>query len=244
MAMTWGFGASQDARAFLTPGDDTCAMADDKLVTRLVRMAQGTWESTFRAVWYDPDNARDPTQTRCVYADTITAAQVFSENPEIGERVGALLKDRIVLIGASHSFTPDRHVIPHVGSIPGVFVHAMAADNLITDQANYSRPAPGLLLALDWSDFVEILLTAALILLMWNASVMAAQAGADNTTRFRILSGTALFGLLVVIAVLLVERLALHWPAPNVIGVAALAASLFLLLEQHSRNEETKATKT
>jgi hypothetical protein len=61
--------------------------------------------------------------------------------------LGALFKDRAVMIGADIRGAPDLVQSPVHGQIPGVFLHAMALDNLIAlGPDGYWRPMPTLAL--------------------------------------------------------------------------------------------------
>jgi CHASE2 domain-containing sensor protein len=233
LAMTWGFGASKAMRPFVAGDDQACLMPDQKLSTRVRRVVEQAAGGLFRAAYYDADRARDAAETRCVYSDTVTAAQLLNPAQQDETALAALIKNRVVLVGAAHSFTDDMHIIPHVGRVPGVFIHAMAVDNLITDQDRYTRPPPPLIYDLDWADAIEILLTLALIGVMWQAHLVAMK-HEDKGERRRILWTGAAVGVGVIIVTLGAERAVLHWPPLNVFGVAVLAFSVFALLEQHS----------
>ncbi|WP_337998007.1 CHASE2 domain-containing protein [Oleispirillum naphthae] len=71
-----------------------------------------------------------------------------------------LLRERMVLIGGSLSGEQDIAHSPVFGDVPGVYVHAMALDNLMTLGSRYYRPWPGLWGGLGWNDLIEVLLLA------------------------------------------------------------------------------------
>lgn len=72
-----------------------------------------------------PRAAADPRE-RCPYTLTVHEEQL--DDPEIA----ALLADRVVLVGANLVGLNDLASNPVNGQIPGVYVHAMALDNLMT----------------------------------------------------------------------------------------------------------------
>jgi CHASE2 domain-containing sensor protein len=232
LALTWGFGASERTTWFNAPSHD-CTMPDRSLLTSARVAFEQAWNAVFRAA--RSSIGRDAAETLCIYSDTVSASQIL--NPVMAqqqeERLRQLIEHRVVLVGASHSFTSDFHKIPHVGRVPGVYIHAMATDNLITQQRDYIRPPPDLLFDLDLADVAEILLTIALIVIMWNAHLAAQKAGDKRAAR-RVLWGGAAMGVLVIVTMLVVEPVMLNWPPLNVFGVALLVASVVAMFEQHS----------
>lgn len=232
--VTWGFGASPAARAFAASGDEKCFMPDDGVWTRISRALSQAGGAAVRAAAYEQTGA-DTTETRCVYSDVITASQLLNPRPETEPLIDSLIRDRVVLVGAAHSYTTDFHNIPHVGRVPGVMIHAMAIDNLITDQDRYTRMPPQLVFDLDAADAVEIVLTIALIMIMWRAQLMA-KARDDKAASARILWTGAGICVALIVVLTIVELTFLHWPPLNVFGVAAMAFSVVALLSQHAES--------
>ncbi len=96
----------------------------------------------------------------CTYHPVIRAEWLLS--PETyGINLDALqnlLHDRIVLIGADFAAIQDHGYSPVFGKVPGVMVHAMALDNLISLGESYKQPWPSLLNGrISLSDVVEIM---------------------------------------------------------------------------------------
>lgn len=81
------------------------------------------------------------------------------ESPEFGPEAEHLIRGRIVMVGLHQALTGDRYVSPVHGVVPGVFVHAIALDNLLADGAHALHPAWSLPGHLDAGD----VLTAAYI---------------------------------------------------------------------------------
>jgi CHASE2 domain-containing sensor protein len=209
-------------------------MPNDTIWTRVTHVAERAAGGLFRAALSD-DSKLDTAESLCVYSDTVSAGQILNPQQQDEEVMRNLIKDRVILIGAGHSFTPDYHTIPHVGRVPGVFIHAMATDNLITDQDGYTRPPPSLIFDLDWADFIEILLTISVIVIMWQAQLFSRK-HEDKGVRRRILLAGAGAGVLIIGVTLAVERMVLHWPPLNIFGVAVLAFSVVALLDDHSKD--------
>jgi hypothetical protein len=90
----------------------------------------------------------DPTRRRCVYIDSISAADLGDSRrfraPEGGAALdvaGTFLKDRIVLLGVDLPQSSDRFRSPINGEVPGVYMHAVAAENLLTFGDGFPRPS-------------------------------------------------------------------------------------------------------
>jgi hypothetical protein len=109
-----------------------CTLFGDGFLARLGAAANMLWRSFFDGVneWLEPRQA-------CFYPLTIRAEQLADlDDP-------SLLAGRVVFYGADVSAIPDQHLSPVHGLVPGVFVHAMALDNLLTYGRNYFRD-PGI----------------------------------------------------------------------------------------------------
>ncbi|MBW8733399.1 MAG: CHASE2 domain-containing protein, partial [Asticcacaulis sp.] len=88
------------------------------------------------------------------------------------DRIETLLRDRLVLVGAKYNAGADWQSSPVQGNLPGVFVHAMALDNLLTRGEGYRKVAHSWL---DLSNWVETLLLFVLLLLT-NGGLLAHRA--------------------------------------------------------------------
>lgn len=76
----------------------------------------------------------------CPPVDTVHASVFFDPHPaQHGDEISPLIKDRIILVGASLSGARDLIETPTHGKQPGVYLHAMALDNLLTLGDNYYR---------------------------------------------------------------------------------------------------------
>ncbi|MCW1935117.1 CHASE2 domain-containing protein [Pseudomonas sp. MDMC_285] len=92
--------------------------------------------------------------------------------------VAEVLRGKHVLLGAHIRGIPDFVSSPVQGLLPGVYVHAMALDNLLTQGHSYWRAAPDGWLGVSLSDWLEIaLLLLAGLVALWIPSQPAAKGG-------------------------------------------------------------------
>lgn len=89
---------------------------------RLVGAAGLTWDGLFSGI---DEQIQDQRRQRCAYTLTVFEEQL--DDPA----VAAVLKDRVVLIGTRLSGLSDQVMSPVHQQIPGVYLHAMALDNLM-----------------------------------------------------------------------------------------------------------------
>lgn len=238
LSLTWGFGSSPlsaEVNGFSDAGHPQhyCMRQGDGLAARLSVSGSETWGAFTRGL-NPPDAARrDLAEARCIYTDNLNAATVMAGADY--EALEKLLKDRVVLIGASHRESNDLQSIPHIGVVPGVFVHAMALDNLIEQGRDFTRPPPDGFLRLDFGDMIEILLTIILFCSVWIIDrkldirdIRGSKAPGERRKR-RAIAIAAYVGLGVtfVLATAALEHWILHWPPLNVVGIIALIAVVF-----------------
>jgi hypothetical protein len=108
----------------------------------------------------------DSAQARCPYSFTLSASDLEVSTAEDRALLAELLHDRLVLVGANITSTGDLVQSPVHGKIPGIYLHAMALDNLITRGMDYDRePANLLNVEVNWLDLVEIALLGLIALL-------------------------------------------------------------------------------
>lgn len=103
----------------------------------------------------------DSAQERYPYTLTLTATDLEVTNPADQALITELLRDRLVLVGARIASTGDLVESPVHGLLPGVYLHAMALDNLINAGMDYEHePAnfPGL--PFNWLDLLALGLLA------------------------------------------------------------------------------------
>jgi CHASE2 domain-containing sensor protein len=235
LSLTWGFGASPQAAALSgREASGECVMRDTRFLTRLGVSLRESLGAFGRAFLYSERG--DSAEARCIYTDTFNAATLLQGANDAA--LEPLVRGRVVLVGASHRQSADLQAIPHVGVVPGVYVHAMATDNLIEQESRFHRPPPEGVLALDFADLVEILLSIGLFVTVWLLfrAVERAVAGtteAAQARRRRLLWAGAVTLAIVLAAAAAAIEYALHWPPLNVLGVIVLAAVVFGYIERH-----------
>ena len=221
LSLLWGFGASSVMRDAM-PTPEACALRDTGVAARLRASLRNTWLAFI---------GRTPPS--CVYSDTLNAATLLTQADPDG--LTSLIKGRIVMVGTSYREAGDLQDIPNVGKVPGVYVHAMALDNLIENGARYTRPAPDVwgLGALSWPDVIEIVMGLTLYGAAWyifDRRPKAERSAAGSLATF------AVFGLALVIAAAFLEN-TLHWPPLNILGVLVFVFAIFEYV--HRRREKS-----
>ncbi|MDP3638753.1 MAG: CHASE2 domain-containing protein [Azonexus sp.] len=134
----------------------------------------------------------------CPYSNTLSVYSLWNES---SEDVEALLKGKFILYGGAFIGTDDWLKSPVHGTIPGVYLHAMALDNLLVFGERYKRVAEHVL---SW-DALDLLLGDALIIglgVAWYLMIVhfrRIRAGRLNQSYVRVSRGqiTAYFTLLV-----------------------------------------------
>ena len=83
------------------------------------------------------DNPLKSAKLRCPYTQTLTVAHLLGSSGDAD--VGRALKGGAVFYGAAFNLTGDRVTSPVFEELPGVYLHAMAYDNLLTLGSDYKR---------------------------------------------------------------------------------------------------------
>lgn len=81
----------------------------------------------------------DADKPLCVFHETIRAGELASTTTQEDARLRRLIEGKILLIGTALSDSNDLVLSPLHGRIPGVYLHAMALDNLMTFGQGYAR---------------------------------------------------------------------------------------------------------
>lgn len=108
------------------------------------------WQAIF---WKFGDSA----PASCAYTLTLKASALEANSPEDRALLRQMLGDKLVLVGAEITSAGDLAQTPVHGLLPGVYLHAMALDNLVTYQDTYQRdPQPYAWLSISWLDLVQL----------------------------------------------------------------------------------------
>lgn len=75
----------------------------------------------------------------CVFHHTLYLREMLYPNESQSSRLDRLLSHRVVMIGSAFSYSNDIVFSPLHDRVPGVYLHAMALDNLITHGPDYAR---------------------------------------------------------------------------------------------------------
>ena len=94
--------------------------------------------SLLESIWATLTRGPMATKLTCPYTRTISAAHLLNHESNDTD-IRDALKDRTVLYGAAFRLTGDRVDSPVYAELPGVYLHAMAYDNLVTFGRDYKR---------------------------------------------------------------------------------------------------------
>jgi CHASE2 domain-containing sensor protein len=121
ISLTWGLDPARtglDWRAAGKPGQSYC------------RPDHSGWEllpTGLRQLIYG-----DASEPVCVFHETLRASELSQTTPEEDARLRATLEGKYVVLGLALSGSNDQVLSPVHGRIPGLYLHAMALDNLLT----------------------------------------------------------------------------------------------------------------
>ncbi|WAC47224.1 CHASE2 domain-containing protein [Asticcacaulis sp. SL142] len=157
-SVVWGAGLKPFAKT-AEPADDGIAL--QHIINRASRVTPVCAE---RHLWRQIDTAlrnhSETTETACLHSLNAPYHDVAGVLPS--ELVHKLLHNRLVLVGIKDVAGADWILSPVHGNVPGVFLHAMALDNLIKWGPGYRQISGGVF---DKSDFIETGLLWALLIL-------------------------------------------------------------------------------
>ncbi|HEY1542836.1 MAG TPA: CHASE2 domain-containing protein [Xanthobacteraceae bacterium] len=158
MEVVWGLQPAK-ANCDNALGTDDSRWCSDVSSNPLVRLVQLFIAALIPKEW----RPLDP--MRIEYHATIAADDVMDGGQQA--RLGPLLTGKIVLYGAHIALLPDKISSPVHGEIDGIYIHAMALDNLMTFGRDYVHQAPGRdAFRKPWTEFQPTLLMAMLSVLV------------------------------------------------------------------------------
>lgn len=182
----------------------------------------------FQAVFW---KMADTSQSRCLYNFTLSASDLEASTTQDRALLAELLRDRLVLVGANITSTGDLVQSPVHGKVPGIYLHAMALDNLVTKGMDYERePADLLNFNINWLDLTEL----ALIGLIAFFKALHERNSASEFTEPRVSRLRAVISFLVPIALVVLVLVLLsywlhrlHYTPVNVLAVLMLSLAIF-----------------
>lgn len=136
LIVRWGTFAPGFQKPFYAAGSCQRATRDDGEVGPLPRFAQAFQQLALGAIFDVRTDAKPEISRPCPAVPVIRADALLDGDPRA---LGALLRDKAVFLGASVAGVPDWYTSPVHGRIPGVVLHAMALDNLLTAGPRYAK---------------------------------------------------------------------------------------------------------
>lgn len=129
LAITWGAREAEHGIAWTGPAEDSDSMKS------YCRSAQ-TWREMvpggLRGLLMDHHE-----KPICVFHETLLAQDLATNSDEEEKTVHNRIHGKTVMVGGAFAESRDYIVTPLHGRIPGVYLHAMALDNLLTYGENY-----------------------------------------------------------------------------------------------------------
>ncbi|HEY9043464.1 MAG TPA: CHASE2 domain-containing protein [Rheinheimera sp.] len=165
----------------------------------------------------------------CPYHITINAAQLRANDTSAKQLFTELIQDKYVFLGAYIQGAKDSILSPVHGNVPGVYLHAMAFDNLLTYGERHYRPSHEIFGNVDINDLVDSLFFICFMLLR-DAPVSPSE-NTNTKSRIRWYHTWRLAALLAVAMLLtsLFFAVVLHYEPINWLGLSVL----FLAISYH-----------
>jgi hypothetical protein len=113
----------------------------------------------------------------CVFHHTLYPADLATGSQAEDEQLGARLRGGVVMVGTALQGSNDRVISPLHGSVPGVFMHAAALDNLLHYRDAYKRD-----MHLGWNRTMLLLLVGLFVMMMVIAGGEKLKAGLPKPT--------------------------------------------------------------
>ncbi|WP_095144551.1 CHASE2 domain-containing protein [Pseudomonas sp. Irchel s3b6] len=220
IAIQWGLELAPEQARIANTAD--CSTVDGFFSQTLKQLAEAIF-------WKLGKSA----QASCPYSLTLTASDLEVSEPQDRALIAALLRDRLVLVGAHITSTGDLVQSPVHGKLPGIYLHAMALDNLLSEGMSYKHEPDSLpRMDINWLDLVEIALLVLIVVLKALHEHRAAKHRTLTPWRrweIRFFHSPCPSWLLVM-TVLTVASIALYFAnitPVNVLGIAVLSLVLF-----------------
>ncbi len=159
----------------------------------------------------------------CPYHRTISANHLLNS---IGDRdVENAITGKTVFYGAGFRFTGDRIESPVYGEMPGVYLHAMAYDNLLTFGRNYKRA--------ERSGWISHLIDGLLLIMATGVLVFLRPSPQEDTATLESFIKTIKKSTVGVSGAIFILYLASMW---GLDGICIAIASLYVLLRFFQKN--------
>lgn len=232
LALQFGTGASD----LFAPGCRKSQQAGSFLSRLAISLNYLAAELAGDLAWWDPGYGEGQW---CPSVDALSVnafAKLEADDPELAR---SLIENRFVFYGADITGIPDQTHSAVIGSVAGVFSHAIAADNLLRYGASYWRD-PGDFRGVPLDRLTELAITTLLLLYGWGLAnrahrILPAPAPQGNSATARLLRPHRsllshpdltyfLVSLLVVAGSALASAVLLSWAPINWLGIMGLIA--------------------
>lgn len=179
------------------------------------------------------------TRQPCPYSQSLEVQHLdvpaLSKDPQFM----SMFKDRYVLYGGNLSVLHDRAETPVNGTVPGVFVHAMALDNLLTYQNDYFHMSDARSLAVTFG--IWFLVCGAYLLRLYRAEnnkqrdarTLPAPLPA-SFAGYILKAGREIVPIAAMLLLCLLLHMELHWPVVDWIGLTGMIGLMRLLIAAHT----------
>lgn len=212
MVVQWGRNISKIVSDKDLISESQCSAVDQGVLTRIGESLRAFSASFLSG--YDEDSLKQVRQP-CPYTVTIREEDLSSE------KARGVLAGRVVMIGLSLSGIHDIVESPVHGQIPGVYLHAMALDNLLTWDSNYfSRSA----------DKINLIFIFSIIAVCW-LCVAIIRAGIERSSA--LLRLVAILSIVVYISIL---YFFLHRPPPDWLAMLLIFELIRRFVEKSKEN--------
>jgi CHASE2 domain-containing sensor protein len=218
MVVQWGHHVSKVVPEHQLISESQCTATEQNASVRFGESMRAFFASLFSG--FDESTLKQLRQP-CPYTVTIREEDLSSE------KVRGVLTGRVVMIGLSLPGIHDIVDSPVHGQIPGVYLHAMALDNLLTWNADYypRKEAP-----------IDLKLVFAVILICWPCVAIIRAQPARLSALVRLV---AFFSVVIYILIL---YLILHRPPPDWLAMLVVFELVKRLIEKnHEHANEGKS---
>ncbi|MGC1330628.1 CHASE2 domain-containing protein [Pseudomonas sp.] len=186
------------------------------------------WTQSLHEVWVGiTSKQKGSDRGRCAPTLTLNASDLEASDPQDREVIRSLLRGRLVLVGADVTSVNDLVTSPVHGKIPGVYLHAMALDNLISKGMDYYHDAASVSLDgfdVSWVDALELELLVLIAVLKKRTSRNEAKSLQGHSATLRLWA--TWFGFMALLTGITLMLYLLNITPANVLGIATLSLAL------------------
>ncbi|MGB3457480.1 MAG: CHASE2 domain-containing protein [Litorimonas sp.] len=231
IALRWGFGSPADASANRPDWRRILPGCEAGTWGQRVRKALAFASEKAVSGLNDGMNGRD-----CAYHMSIEVGDLFGGLPD--DQLASMIEDKIVLIGADVPYLADNFDTPVYGSLPGVFIHAMALDNLIELGPRADRAPRDILFAMDETDLIigGIMTLAIGVLLYQRRREIVIEGTQTRPETVRWARYALTIAAVTAISVVVIGGIG-NWPIGNVFELVLSISGMAVVLEAFAREE-------